>query len=332
MQIYAPSYYKDFCCIASQCPDSCCKEWEVQIDNETAAYYRSLTGPLGDKLRAVLSDTPDWGTVMRIENGRCPMWQHDGLCRIHTELGHEALCKICREFPRLRHDYGNFQELGLELSCPEAARLILTASATPLISEEVPGGDTADYDEDAMAILLETRKTALALIGNNRFPVSQMLTLLLYYGYHAQSLLDGVDVPEFQADSLLAEARELAPPGGEEDFVNFFATLEILTPEWRNRLAAPLSPAPWTEKMRNLARYFVERYWLQAVSDYDLAGRVKFAVVSCVLVRLLGGDMVSTAQLYSKEIENSDENVDAILDAAYSHPALTDWKLLGMLK
>ena len=32
------------------------------------------------------------------------------------------------------------------------------------------------------------------------------------------------------------------------------------------------------------------------------------------------------------EIENSDENVDSILDAAYSHPALTDQRLLGMLQ
>ena len=38
-----------------------------------------------------------------------------------------------------------------------------------------------------------------------------------------------------------------------------------------------------------------------------------------------------TAQLYSKEIENSDENVDALLDAAYAHPAFTDDRLLGAL-
>jgi hypothetical protein len=40
---------------------------------------------------------------------------------------------------------------------------------------------------------------------------------------------------------------------------------------------------------------------------------------------------VQTAQLYAKEIENNAENVDAILDGAYAHPALTDEKLLGWL-
>lgn len=331
MQILKPAYFDEFQCLAGRCPDSCCKEWEVEIDDRTAAYYRSLPGALGDRLRAVLKDDPEWGTVMTIQDGRCPMWCDDGLCRIQAELGHDALCKTCREFPRLCHDYGTFREYGLELSCPEAARLILNTENNAFLTEDVPGSDTPGYDEDAMAVLLETRKTALELIGNDNFSVPKMLTLLLYYGYHAQSLLDCCDTPDFCEEALLAEARELAISGGEQDLVDFFATLEILTPQWEDRLAAPLSPAPWTNQFRNLAHYFVERYWLQAVSDYDLAGRIKFIVASCLLVHLLGGDTVATAQLYSKEIENSDENVDSILDAAYSHPALTDQRLLGML-
>ena len=36
-------------------------------------------------------------------------------------------------FPRLTHDYGDFAELGLELSCPEAAKLILNAPLAPLM-------------------------------------------------------------------------------------------------------------------------------------------------------------------------------------------------------
>ena len=80
-----------------------------------------------------------------------------------------------------------------------------------------------------------------------------------------------------------------------------------------------------------MARYFVERYWLQAVSDYDIVCRVKMAVVSCVAIRLLGGNLIETAQSYSKEIENKSDNVDAILDAAYASPALTDYNLIGRL-
>ena len=63
MELFFPEYYHDFRCIAGACPDSCCKEWAVDIDPEAAARYRALPGPLGDRLRAVLQDTED-GVIM----------------------------------------------------------------------------------------------------------------------------------------------------------------------------------------------------------------------------------------------------------------------------
>ena len=92
MQIFEPHYYRQFTCLAGSCPDSCCKEWEVEIDESSAAYYRGLPSALGQRLREVMRDDPQWGTVMTIENGRGPMWRDDGLCRIQAELGHDALC------------------------------------------------------------------------------------------------------------------------------------------------------------------------------------------------------------------------------------------------
>lgn len=331
MRIFKPAYFDSFHCITDKCPDSCCKDWEVEIDDRSAAFYRSLAGPLGDRLREVLRDDPEWGTVMTIENGRCPMWREDGLCRIHAELCHDALCEICRDFPRLHHDYGTFQEFGLELSCPEAARLILSVTDAPWLEEEAPGGDVPDYDEEAMSVLIQTRTVALGILQDQRYSTAQALILLLYYGYHAQALLDSGNVAEFHADALLEEAKAFAVSGGEQALLGFFADLDILTPTWKNRLIQPLLSAPWTREFRNLARYFVERYWLQAVSDFDVVSRVKLAVISCIVVHLLGGNVVQTAQAYSKEIENSAENVEAILDAAYTSPALTDERLFGML-
>ena len=331
MRIYKPTYYEQFRCLADQCPDSCCKEWEVEIDDVTAAQYRNLPGALGERLRSVMTDDPQWGTVMSIENGRCPMWQQNGLCRIQAELGHDALCKTCRNFPRLRHDYGDFQELGLELSCPEAARLILSSSDCSFLSEDVSGGDAIEYDADAMAVLLHTRHEAIQILQSPKYTVVQSLRLLLYYGYQAQAILDGHDVAEFSADTILQDGQNFAIPGGEHALLEFYANLEILTEDWKIRLTTPLSPGPWHPEYRNLAQYFVNRYWLQAVSDYDLISRVKLTVVSCIMVHLLGGDFLQTAQAYSKEIENSQENVDAILDAAYTHPAFTDRMLLGLL-
>ena len=329
MLISKPSYFDNFHCIASACPDSCCKEWDVQVDEDKARFYLTLPGPLGDRLREVVKEE-DGEMVMTITDGRCPMWRADGLCRIQAELGEEALCRTCREFPRLTHDYGDFIERGLELSCPEAARIILSAVPAPAVFEEVPGSAEPEYDEDAMDVLKQTRITAQTLIADPAHSIPEMLCLLLLYGYQAQGELDGDEIRPFDAGAAMDTVREFAKSGSMTDILDFFAGLEILTPLWAERLKNPV-PSCFPEAVRNLARYFVERYWLQAVSDYDLACRVKFIVISCLVICSLGGDFVNTAQLYSKEIENSWENVDALLEAAYSHPAFTDDKILGIL-
>ena len=328
MKITRPSYFDSFSCIASRCPDSCCKEWDVQVDADSAAIYRALPGTLGDDLRRLLKDE-DGETVMTIVDRRCPMWRQDGLCRIQAELGEEALCKTCREFPRLTHDYGDFIERGLELSCPEAARIILSSPAAAPITEEIPGGE-AEYEVEAMAVLLRTRANVLELLSDTSRPVNESLALALLYGYQAQAELDGDEEMPFDPDSALDSIREFIKVPEITELPNFFADFEILTEDWEEKLKHP-SPAPWDDRFRALARYFVERYWLQAVSDYDLACRVKYCIVSCILIRNLGGDLMRTSQLYSKEIENNIDNVEAILDGAYSHPAFTDDKLLGLL-
>lgn len=330
MKISYPKYYESFRCIASRCPDSCCHQWDVQVDEASADFYRTLPGPLGDKLRQVLQDIDGEAVMANTADRRCPMWRDDGLCRIQAELGHDALCKTCREFPRLTHDYGSFQEWGLELSCPEAAQLILSNADSQWVTVERPGNGDADYEENIMQILLDTRPEALSIVRDQSLSVGEALAVLLLYGYEVQAVLDGAESAEFSTEKALRQARELAREGSFEDLRRFYLELEILTPEWEALLKAAHLPTPWLEQHRALASYFIARYWLQAVADYDLVGRVKLAIVSCLLIKTLGGDL-RTAQLYSKEIENSIDNVEAILDGAYVSPALADVRLLDML-
>lgn len=330
MQIRKPSYYDEFRCLAGKCPDSCCQDWDVLVDEIAAARYRAMPGALGERLRQVMYEE-DGQTYFAIQSdGRCPMWRDDGLCRIQAEQGEQALCQVCANFPRLRHDFGDFVELGLELSCPEAARLILNAAPQPWLTENVPGGE-GDYDKEAMTVLQQARQEALELLADSHYTVPEALAVLLVHGYRCQQWLDEGEGDAFDADSALDLARQMAQTGGEPELREFFRDLEILTPRWRERLDKAGTPGAWTARSRAMARYFVERYYLQAVSDYDLVGRVKLTVVSCLLVHLLGGNLEETAQLYSKEIENDADNVDTILAGAYMSPALTDAKLLGML-
>ena len=331
MHIFYPDYYKDFRCIASDCPDSCCKEWDVQVDPESARRYRALPGVLGDHLRRVLEDV-DGETIMRqTPDRRCPMWRQDGLCEIQANLGESALCHVCSQFPRLRHDYGNFVELGLELSCPEAARIILASPFPATFCENLTVGTVPDYDAADMEILRESRTAAHSILSTPSYCLGEALAALLLYSYRIQAVLDGEECLPFHMDSALAEAHALAQTGSMADIFALYKTLEILTPAWRQLLDATPVTQPWESHHIALARYFIDRYWLQAVSDLDLVGRAKFIITSCLMIRALPGDPLRNAQLYSKEIENDADNVYALLDAAYTSPALTDVKLLGLL-
>ena len=324
-----PEYYHKFTCIASACPDSCCQEWEVDIDPDTAALYQKLPGTLGDALRSKMR-TEDGTVYLTVTDRRCPMWRQDGLCEIQCQLGHEALSHTCREFPRLCHDYGDFIERGLELSCPAAAKLILSPEYQTVLAATIPDGEAGDYDREAMEILLKSRETLLYFWEESPYPTPKMLAITLLYAHEVQSWLDGGEEPNFDPENLWEAANKLALSGDIGAITAFFRELNILTPRWQARLDAP-SPAPWPKEMPLFVRYALQRYYLQAVSDYDLIGRIKWIVTACLLLRHLGGNFIETAQLFSKEIENSADNMEALFDAAYTAPAFTDRGLLGLL-
>lgn len=317
MLIRKPKFYDTFHCIASQCPDSCCQEWDVSVDDEKAAYYRNTPGPLGDRLREFLTEE-DGVTYLSLDGTRCPMWRADGLCRIQAELGEGALCKTCREFPRLTHEYDGFTELGLELSCPEAARIMLQEKNWQWLEE----GQLEEEPDPDTALLLRTREKAMELTEEE-----QPLRKLFFYGLYVQDLLDGEEETCFSTENLPTVENH----GDMEAFLDAFRDLEILTPEWAKRLQDP-SPRPLGKEDRAMLRYLISRYWLQAVSDLDIVCRVKFMIASVLLVCILGGEALETAQLFSKEIENDADNVDALLDGAYTLPGLTDRNLLGLMK
>ena len=41
MKIAYHEFYRDFKCIANKCPDSCCKEWDVVVDDDSYLKYKN---------------------------------------------------------------------------------------------------------------------------------------------------------------------------------------------------------------------------------------------------------------------------------------------------
>ena len=144
MKLYAPKYYKSFKCIADKCDHSCCIGWEIDIDDDTLVRYESLDGGYGEDIKRSISY--DGSPHFKLCNqDRCPHLNDQGLCKIILNLGEDHLCNICREHPRF-YNYTDIAEVGLGMSCSEAARIILS-SPDYMLMEEV-GEISADGEID----------------------------------------------------------------------------------------------------------------------------------------------------------------------------------------
>ena len=176
MQDIYPDFYRRFRCIANRCEDSCCKDWDIDIDSATEAFYQSVQGSLGDKLRCKLV-TDEYGErVFKTENGRCPFWNDDMLCDIFIGIGEEHLSRTCDSFPRVCVDYGVFSEHILSFACPEAARLMLRSDDG---AYDDFGGDielqAAEKDDGYLSFLLKARERSAQIFLDRSLPFAYRL-------------------------------------------------------------------------------------------------------------------------------------------------------------
>ena len=284
-----PDFYDDFRCRAAACRHSCCVSWEIDVDEDTLAYYNALPGELGEALRREID--PDPTPHFRLAAGeRCPFLRPDGLCRLICELGEESLCDICALHPRFYNEYPGRVELGLGLCCEEAARL-LTAGSGPLrlIIE-----DDGEGEEEPTA-LLTLRADIFRLLAAEDMPLT--LRMERAAGLMGQGL-----VP-FDARACAA----------------FFLTLERMDADWTallERLAAAPEPAPEPALSRarygRIAAYLVYRHFAAAPTAEDAAARLQFCFYAVRLICALEAFSDDALRLFSAEIEYSDENVDKI--------------------
>ena len=170
MKTVIPHYYTQFRCIADRCVHSCCIGWEIDVDADTLARYRTVGGALGKRLAAQIVD----GAFVLYAQERCPFLNAQGLCDIITELGEDALCEICAEHPRFRSFYSDREEIGLGLCCEEAARMVLTQ--TPPASFIETGSEQPTPEEQAFFAF---RKRLLSVVQDRSQPLSARLQAAL---------------------------------------------------------------------------------------------------------------------------------------------------------
>lgn len=314
MKLIAPDYYTKFKCIADRCKHSCCIGWVIDVDPDTLAYYHSVTGPLGERLKKGIDESGETAHFILGEGERCPFLNQSGLCDLIIGLGEDCLCQICTDHPRYRNFYSDRTEIGLGLCCEAAGDLILKRQekATLVVLEDDGENEELDVPDES---LLTWREQLFAIVQDRSLTIEE------------------------RAAAILKAAEFTIPERSLAEWAEIYMELERLEESWTDRLeelkstdishALSLDMPEWEIAFEQLLVYFLYRQLPFALDDGEYEGRAAFCVLSyriirdlcCVHAVLHGSvdldDLVEIARQYSAEIEYSDENVEALLDALF---------------
>ncbi len=281
-----PDFYDRFCCLAQNCRHTCCRGWEIDVDPDTLALYRSVEGPLGGELRAALQERDGEWSIRFNEAGNCPLLRSDGLCRVILELGEDALCDICALHPRFFLDVGKHELSGVGLCCEATVSLLL----------DEPGELTFLTEDDEPLNLAQL----LELLGTSVTPEDLRYTPRIDEGYYRAifrrygdcEAIDGewsrdLAALAARAEELVPLAREYAARCGRAAFDRVFGYILY----------------------RQLEE--LERYGLPALLRYAREG-----TDFILLWAAAGGDLPERVRRWSVEIEYSTENQALLLEHA----------------
>ena len=144
--------YREFTCKADKCKHTCCRGWEIDIDDDTLDYYNGLDTELGNEIRKNISGGGQEGesaSFMLTTDERCPFLKDDGLCRIIEEIGDDGLCDICRLHPRFYESINDYNLAGVGLSCEKASELLFGKKSLDFIicdSVDSSGDGSRDFN------------------------------------------------------------------------------------------------------------------------------------------------------------------------------------------
>lgn len=140
--IVEPAFFSQFQCIGSACPDHCCKGWDIDLDEQTVNRYLKsekieIRHIAAENIITTKESQSIWGKIKLKDNGNCVFLDEERLCKVHKSLGENALSTTCAIYPRLYASYKYEIRSNLTLSCPEAAKRLLTTPGAMLYSEKI---------------------------------------------------------------------------------------------------------------------------------------------------------------------------------------------------
>lgn len=375
MRYLKPHYYDKFVCTAADCPDTCCAGWQIMIDEDLLDRYGKEPGEFGKRLR----NSIDWEEECFYQNNsRCAFLNDKNLCDLYKELGPDALCDTCRMYPRHTEEYEGLRELSLSLSCPEAARIMLSCKDPVRFLEEETEeeDDFEEFDFMMFSQLEDTRDVLFSVIQDRKIPLTLRMAVSEQLAQRYQICME--EGREFDIDELLRDCLRHQKENTLQEFVTkclseksvdaasfhqwekqkeelqVLRRLERLRPTWDkvlgdadrwlyqgneenyrqiceefHRMYGALSDhkEEWENLGEQLLMFFVYTYFCGAVYDDMVCSKMELALFSVrwiqefLMMRWLeNGKQLSMQDVeqiscwYAREIEHSDDNLNALED------------------
>ena len=375
MRYLKPHFYDKFVCTAGDCPDTCCAGWQIMIDDASLEKYKNVQGEFGKRLHGSVN----WEEECFCQNERrCAFLNDENLCDLYKALGPDALCDTCRLYPRHTEEFEGLRELSLSLSCPEAAKIILSCKEpVRFLEEETDEEDDFDeFDFMMFSRLEDTRDVLFSVLQDRNLPLTLRMAACEQLAERYQICME--EGREFEIDDLLQECERHHREGTLREFISESLSekgvdaasfhqwewqkeelqvlygLERLRPEWDqvldgaekwlyqgseetyHKICEEFHKAygslgshkeEWENLGEQLLMFFVYTYFCGAVYDDMVCSKMELALFSVrwiqefLMVRWLENgkklsmkDVEEISWRYAREVEHSDDNLNALED------------------
>ena len=192
-----PKYLKEFKCIGGKCTDSCCIGWDIEIDKTTFKQYYKVQDKEMKKMFQknvhnndnYISPNIDYGKVKLKKDKRCPFLDDENYCIIYSKLGEEYLSNVCTCFPRILNKVDGYYEMSLDVSCPEAARILLLKEegikfeeCTEVLGKHIVSSEidtkSKEFSNSPIKYFKEIRDLSIKILQNRKFDLNERLYIL----------------------------------------------------------------------------------------------------------------------------------------------------------
>lgn len=200
VNMFIPKYMLTFKCIGSDCTDTCCAGWDINIDEDTYKKYTNCTGELKELVQGKIrenknsDDYLNKGFMILKEHNKCPFLNDNLLCDIHGGVGEENLCITCKRFPRVYNIIDDIYEKSGLASCPEiCTKAFLNKDKMEFIEIEESVDESAidirriidtevfEGSDSLLQYFWDIRVNSINIMQNRNFSIEERLSILKYF-------------------------------------------------------------------------------------------------------------------------------------------------------